>query len=164
MITEDQPRLGRLLAHVCRLHHTRADQRMEQIGLYRGQAFLLMNLSEQDNMTHSEIAERLKISPAAATKVIKRMEQAGYVERRTDASDERVSRVYLCDKGRALIAQIHETFGELERVLIAGLTEAEIQQMRTILTRMQANLEQNRAIEPDAIPEPEAESLVKEQL
>lgn len=156
MTVDEQPRLGRLLAHVCRLHHTRADQLMDQIGLFRGQAFLLMNLSEQDNMTHSEIAERLKISPAAATKVIKRMEQEGYVERRTDASDERVSRVYLCDKGRALIAQIHEAFGELERVLLEGLSEVEIQQMRTILTRMQANLDQTRVVEPDPVAVPSA--------
>jgi DNA-binding MarR family transcriptional regulator len=156
MTTTDQPRLGRLLAHVCRLHHTRADQLMDHLGLFRGQAFLLMNLSEQDNMTHSEIAERLKISPAAATKVIKRMEQEGYVERRTDASDERVSRVYLCDKGRALITQIHEAFGELERVLLEGLSEVEIQQMRTTLTRMQANLDQTRVVEPDPVAVPSA--------
>jgi DNA-binding MarR family transcriptional regulator len=151
------------MAHVCRLHHTRADQLMDQIGLYRGQAFLLMNLSEQDNMTHSEIAERLKISPAAATKVIKRMEQEGYLERRADTSDERISRVYLRDKGRALIAQIHEAFGELERVLLEGLSEVEIQQMRTTLTRMQTNLEQNRTIEPAAAGLV-AESVVKEQM
>jgi DNA-binding MarR family transcriptional regulator len=72
--------LGRLLVSVCRLHHTRADQSMDQIGLYRSQAILLMTLSQRDGMMHSEIAEQLEISPAAATKVIKRMEQAQYLQ------------------------------------------------------------------------------------
>jgi hypothetical protein len=38
--------LGRLMVNVCRLHHKRANQSMDQIGLYRGQAFLLMILSQ----------------------------------------------------------------------------------------------------------------------
>jgi DNA-binding MarR family transcriptional regulator len=88
------------MVNVCRLHHKRADQSMDQVGLYRGQAFLLMILSQHDGMTHSEIAENLEISPAAATKVIKRMEQAGYLQRQADPADERISRVYLQDKGQ----------------------------------------------------------------
>jgi len=86
--------LGWLLVSVCRLHYTRVDQSMDQIGLYRGQAFLLMTLSRLDGMTHSEIAEKLEISPAAVTKVSKRMEQAQYLLRRADPADERVSRVF----------------------------------------------------------------------
>lgn len=149
-----QPRIGRLLANVCRLHHTRADQFMEQIGLYRGQAVLLMILSERDGITHSEVAEKLKISPAAATKVIKRMEQADYVARQADDNDERISRVYLQDKGRAVTAQIHNAFAELDQLMLDGLSAAELQQFREILARLQANLEQSRAVEPDVVAAP----------
>ena len=133
--------LGRLLVSVCRLHHTRADQSMDKIGLYRGQAFLLMVLSEQDGMTHSEIAEKLEISAAAATKVIKRMEQAHYVQRRADPADERVSRVYLQAQGHALIAEIHSTFGKLDRMMLDGLPEPDLERLRDLLTQMQANLQ-----------------------
>ena len=133
--------LGHLLVSVCRLHHTRADQSMDRMGLYRGQAFLLMTLSKQDGMTHSEIAERLEISPAATTKVIKRMEHAAYVQRMADPVDERVSRVYLQDKGRALIAEIRGAFGRLDQALFSGLDEPELAQLSDLLTRMQANLQ-----------------------
>lgn len=133
--------LGRLLVNICRLHHTRADQSMDRIGLYRGQAFLLMILSQRDGMIHAEIAERLEISPAAATKVIKRMEQAGYLQRQPDPADERVSRVYLLDGGRALIAEIDRAFGELDRAMFEGLPEADLEQFRDLLVQMQANLQ-----------------------
>ena len=132
--------LGRLLVSLCRLHHTRADQSMDKIGLYRGQAILLMILSEQDGMTHSEIAETLEISPAAATKVIKRMEQAHYVQRRADPADERVSRVYLQAQSHALIAEIRTAFGRLDRMMLDGLPEPDLDRLRDLLTRMQANL------------------------
>lgn len=133
--------LGRLLVNICRLHHTRADQSMDRIGLYRGQAFLLMILSQRDGMIHAEIAERLEISPAAATKVIKRMEQAGYLQRQPDPADERVSRVYLLDGGRALIAEIDRAFGELDRAMFEGLPEADLEQFSDLLVQMQANLQ-----------------------
>jgi MarR family transcriptional regulator, organic hydroperoxide resistance regulator len=133
--------LGRLMVNVGRLHHTRADQSMDRIGLYRGQAILLMILSQSDGMTHSEIAAKLEISPAAATKVIKRMEKAGYLQRRADPGDERVSRVYLQDAGRALIAEIDSEFGRLDRMMLDGLPEPDLERLRDLLTHMQANLQ-----------------------
>jgi len=133
--------LGRLLVSVCRLHHTRADQSMDQLGLYRGQASLLMALARQNGMTHSEIAEKLEISPAAATKVIKRMEQAQYLQRQTDPADERVSRVYLRDKGRALITEITAAFGKLDRTMLDGLPAPDLEKLRELLTCMQVNLQ-----------------------
>jgi DNA-binding MarR family transcriptional regulator len=132
--------LGRLLVSVCRLHHTRADQSMDKIGLYRGQARLLMTLSEQDGLSHSEIAERLEISASAVTKVIQRMEEAHYVQRRDDPADERVSRVYLQAQGHALIAEIRRTFGRLDRTMFDGMPEPDLERFRDLLTRMQANL------------------------
>jgi DNA-binding MarR family transcriptional regulator len=132
--------LGRLLGSVCRLHHTRADQSMDKIGLYRGQARLLMTLSERDGMTHSEIAEKLEISAPAATKVIQRMEGAHYVQRQSDPADERVSRVYLQAQGHELIAEIHRTFGRLDRTMFDGLPESDLARFREMLTQMQTNL------------------------
>jgi DNA-binding MarR family transcriptional regulator len=114
---------------------------MERIGLYRGQAILLMILSRHDGITHSEIAEKLRISPAAATKVIKRMEGEGYVRRRADPTDERVSRVYLQDRGRALIAEIEGAFGKLDRAMFEGLSEPDLVRFRDLLTQMAGNLQ-----------------------
>ena len=132
--------LGRLLVSVCRLHHTRADQSMDKIGLYRGQARLLMTLSEQDGLSHSEIAEKLEISAPAATKVIQRMEEAHYVQRQADPADERISRVYLQAQGHALIAEIRRTFGQLDQTMFDGLTDLDLERFRDLLTQMQANL------------------------
>lgn len=141
MSNVDYQELGKLLVSVCRLHHARADQSMEGMGLYRGQAHLLMVVARQDGMTHSEVAAALRISPAATTKVIKRMEEQGYVQRQADAADERVSRVYLQEKGRALVAQIGAAFARLDRAMLDGVSEPELQRLRELLMQMHANLE-----------------------
>ena len=134
--------LGWLMVTVSRLQRTRADQLMDAIGLYRGQASLLMMLAHRDGLTHSEIAEKLDISPAAATKAIQRMERAGYLRRQPDPADERVSRVVLEAPGRALTAEITCAFDELERLMFVGLSEAERAQFRQTLTCILANLQQ----------------------
>lgn len=141
MSTIDYHKLGRLLAGVCRLHHTRADQAMDKIGLFRGQGMLLLTLAQQDGMAQSEIAEKLRISPAAATKVITRMEEAQYLERRADPEDGRVSRVYLRDQGRALTQEIYAAFGQLDQGMLGGLSQADLERLLDLLTRMQTNLQ-----------------------
>ncbi len=142
-LCEEHPfvnRLGPLLANIGRLHSRRADRFMEHLGLYRGQAILLMVLSHHDGLAHNEIAERLEISPAAATKVIKRMEALQYVQRVPDPVDERVSRVYLQDAGRARIRQARQAFEQMDQVLVGGLSAEEQQTLISLLQKVYASL------------------------
>lgn len=132
--------LDQLLAVIGRLHATRADQAMDQIGLFRGQALLLMILSHHDGLTHTEIAQKMQISPAAATKVIQRMEQLHYLERCSDPNDERVSRVYLQEEGRAVTQQIQHAFQDINQIIISGLSEEEQNTIKGLLLRVHDNL------------------------
>lgn len=139
--------IGKLIAFVGRMQAVRTDRYMERLGFYRGQAFLLLTLSRQDGMTHTEIAERLEISPAAATKVIKRMEALNYLRRRPDPSDERVSRVFLEEEGQAVIHKIFDVFKHMNGVLTQNLSEEEQVTLHSLLTRVYDNL-LNLEIEP----------------
>lgn len=140
-INNEEMPLGRLMANICRLQASRADQFMDRVGLYRGQAILLMILSDQDGLSHSEVAEKLKISPAATTKVIKRLEMLNYLQRRSDPADERLSRVFLREEGRAVIHQIHAVFEEINRLMFLGISPEEQSALRQILIRIMTNLQ-----------------------
>jgi DNA-binding MarR family transcriptional regulator len=133
-------KLGQLLAHLGRLHSKRLDGVMERIGLYRGQAILLITLSKKDGLTHSELAERLEISPAAATKVIKRMEELRYVQRMPDPTDERISRVFLQPEGWVLIQKIKNVFNQIDEILVSELSPEEQNTLIKLLTRVHASL------------------------
>ena len=62
--------VGKILADLCRTRATLADKLVDNYGIYHGQAILLMTLSNQDGITHSDLADNLKISPAAISKVL----------------------------------------------------------------------------------------------
>ena len=131
-----------LLAQVCKLHFSRAHVLLEKIGLYRGQPPVLRMLWEQEGRTHSELAGKLNVQPATITKMIQRMERAGFVERRSDPNDERVSRVYLTETGRNIQADVQRIWRTLETETFAGFNEEELEKLRQFFERIRDNLSQ----------------------
>jgi DNA-binding MarR family transcriptional regulator len=138
---ESQP-IGYLLAQVCRLHHRRAHTVFDAIGLYRGQPPMLKALWEQEGRTHSELADRLHVTPATISKMIQRMEKAGFVVRKPDPHDERVSRVYLAENGRAIWSDVKQAMHEIEVETFADFTAEELASLCRFLNRIRENLEQ----------------------
>ncbi len=141
MQPSDQPNtLDFLLAQVCHHHHLRANALLEAIGLYRGQPPVLFALWEQEGLTHTELAERLQNTPATITKMLQRMEKAGFVQSRPDANDQRVSRVYLTEAGRAIQAQVQTVWDTMEADTFAGFNAEERLLLRRFLQRILQNL------------------------
>ncbi len=135
-----QETTGYLLPQTCRLLHARAHALLKEIGLYRGQQFVLMALWEKEGITHSELAEQLHVQPATITNALKRMEKAGLLERRQDTEDQRVSRVYLTDAGRNIRDAVKEVWLELEGQTFAGFSSEERALLNQFLIRIRNNL------------------------
>ena len=137
--TEQEP-MGHLLGTVCRLHHSRAFAVLEEIGLYRGQPPVLKMLLARDGRTHTELAEHLHVSPPTISKMVQRMEKAGFVVRRPDEHDQRVSRVHLTAAGCAVMDDVRGAIDELDAETFGGLTAEELATLRALLQRVRENL------------------------
>lgn len=134
--------LDRVLGRVCRLHRGVMHSVWDELGLYRGQPFLLAVLWDQEGITHSELARRMHVSPATVTNMIKRMEKSGFVERRPDAEDQRVSHVYLTDAGRAIRERVDRQWQEIEARVFGSFSQDERATLRALLERVQNELVQ----------------------
>lgn len=75
---------------------------LEKLGLTYPQYLVLVTLWEEDDQTVGQIGEKLFLESSTLTPLLKRLEASGHVTRRRDSADERVVRVRLTDKGRAL--------------------------------------------------------------
>lgn len=137
--------LGFLLAQVTRAHQDHVRRSLRETGLHRGQPTLLVVLDEQDGSAHSEIASRMGVTPPTISTMVKRMERAGFVVRRRDTADDRVSRVYLTDAGRSIYSQLEPITQKMDEGTFAGFTEEEQTLMRGLLDRVRANLHQLKA-------------------
>lgn len=141
---------GHLLARTCKLLRTRVHARLEKIGLYRGQQFVLFVLWENEGLTHSELAEKILVRPATTTNLLKRMEKAGLVERRPDPHDQRVSRVYLTDAAQSMRDTVETTWQQIDEQIFAGFSSEERALFEQFLLRIQGNLMQETAYGSEA--------------
>ena len=131
---------GALLAQICRLMRRRMHSVWDELGLYRGQPFLLRTLWEEEGITHSELATRLNVRPSTISNMIQRMEKAGFVERRADLEDQRVSRVYLTDAGRSIRDRVRQVWRELDATTLAGFSAEERVLLRRFLLQVRDNM------------------------
>jgi len=75
---------------------------LDALGVTYTQYLALSSLWERDGLTIGAIAERLALEPSTITPAVKRLEAAGFVERRRGVEDERQVEVHLTAKGRTL--------------------------------------------------------------
>ena len=75
---------------------------LKPLGLTYTQYIVFLVLWEQDGVSVSEIGERLMLDNGTLSPLLKKMEQAGYIERRRSTADDRVVVITLTEAGRAL--------------------------------------------------------------
>ena len=129
-----------LLGQVCRLHHARIRTEFHALGLYRGQPPLLAALHDEEGQTQSDLAERLTVTPATVTKMLQRLEKAGWIKRKPDGLDQRVMRVYLTDAGRSIQGEMETILKRLDQEALEGFTLEERVLFRRFLQHARDNL------------------------
>lgn len=125
---------------VGKLHHQTVLALLSGKGVYPGQPPLLRALAEQDGRIQKDLAEKMSITPATLNVMIGRMEKAGLVERRPDASDQRISRVFLTENGRKAHDEIKQVIDFMEDTCFDGFTPEEKIIFRRLLLQMYENL------------------------
>src|SRR5258706_5512843 len=124
------------LAQLCKAHRGQAEALLSDIGLHTGQEILLMHMWLNDGCIQTELVDELCVQPATITKSLDRLEAAGFVQRRADADDRRVSRVYLTDSGRALEKKVEAVWQALETVSFGPLSRQEQETLRRLLPKI----------------------------
>ena len=75
---------------------------LKELGLTYTQYITFLVLWERDGVSVSEIGSRLMLDNGTLSPMLKKMEQAGYIERKRSSDDDRVVIVSLTKKGRDL--------------------------------------------------------------
>ncbi len=78
---------------------------LKPLGLTYTQYIVFLVLWERDGLSVGELCERLMLDNGTLSPLLKKMQQAGYVERRRSEEDDRVVVVTLTEAGRALQEQ-----------------------------------------------------------
>lgn len=91
---------------------------------------------EGDGVPCSEIGARLLNRVPDITRLLDRLEKAGWVTRRRCTHDRRVVRAQLTDEGQALVERIHEPLLRSVDERMAGLSDEELERLTELLSRL----------------------------
>ena len=104
---------------------------------------ILSRLQGQEWPAQLELARALDIEGPTLTRHVDGLEQAGLVMRTRDPTNRRAVRVELTDAGKARHAELRQAVIAFDRRLRSGLSEAELQELRGLLTRLEQNVREN---------------------
>ncbi len=131
---------GFVLYETARLLAKRFDQRAKCLGLSRAQCQLLAYLVYHEGINQTGLADLLEIEPISLARLIDRMEQAGWVERRPDPKDRRAWQLFIAAKAKPVFDEMVEIGQDVRAEALRGLSGAERDQILELLLRVRHNL------------------------
>ena len=142
MKNEGIDRLGFLIHDAARLVRRSFEQRGSEFGLSAAQWRLLVRLVKEEGVAQARLAELLEIEPISVSRLLDRMEEGGWIERRQGASDRRVRMIFPTDKALEAFSKVKAVAGEVYEKALAGLSDEErlatVHGLRTIVDNLSA--------------------------
>lgn len=93
-------------------------------------------LGRDGSCSINQVADRISMDRGGTSRAISRLEEQGFVERKSDPNDRRRSTVSLSRRGRDLHKPIAEFANRREATLTSCLRAAEAEQLTTLLLRL----------------------------
>ena len=144
------------LGEVQRMMRAYADKQASRYGITRAQWAVLAKVERTEGMKQTELAEQMEMQPITLTRLIDKLCDNDWIERRGDESDRRVNRLYLRKAGRQLLGKLSGLRSELTDTALDGISPPDAQRLLAQLESIKENVR-------NAIQGSEAEALKKEQ-
>jgi MarR family transcriptional regulator for hemolysin len=144
------------LGELFRLIRVYADKEAARYGITRAQWAVLAKVERSEGMKQTELAELLEVQPITLTRLIDKLCDAGWIERRSDENDRRVNRLYLKKAARPLLGKLAGLRSELTATALEGISPTDAHRLLTQLESIKENVR-------NAIQNPAGEPSRKEQ-
>lgn len=139
-MTSSTPGLAMLLHSAARAVTRRFEERTRDRDLTAAQWRLLVHLHKDGPQPQARLAEQLEIEPISVSRLVDRMEQAGWVRRTSDPQDRRVRVVEPTDRATASMARMRTVADEIYAEALDGLSPEDGARLMAMLRRLIDNL------------------------
>jgi MarR family transcriptional regulator, transcriptional regulator for hemolysin len=136
------------LGEVQRLVRAYADREAARFGITRAQWAVLAKIERNEGMKQTELAEQMEMQPITLTRLIDKLCDNDWIERRGDDTDRRVNRLFLLKAGRQLLGRMSSLRSELTATALDGINAADSHRLLTQLETIKENV--RTAIQHDA--------------
>lgn len=127
--------LGSLINTLSRVHLAFLLGKIEEFGITGGQFQFLSGLSLKDGITQEELAKKFHMNQSTIARALKKLEDAGMVQRTTDKTNRRRNIITVTGKGQKTVQEINEMEHEWENKF-KSLSPNEKDQLKGLLRPM----------------------------
>jgi len=141
-ISTIQEQLGLTIGEVARCWRTKLNERLRPLGLSQARWMVLLHLSKRgDGVVQKALAEWLGIEGPTLVRILDRMTEDGWIERRESPTDRRAKTVHLTEQSCAIIKQINKVAAQLRAELLADINPADIEACMRVLQQIKQTAE-----------------------
>jgi MarR family transcriptional regulator, transcriptional regulator for hemolysin len=132
--------LGFLLSDVSRLLRSDFNRRVRALGLTQAQWRAIAQLARDEGIKQATLAERLEVAPITLARLVDRLESSGWVKRRADPEDRRLSRLFLTPKVQPILDEMRTHAAQAFETALSGVGIEDKRALVRALERMKQNL------------------------
>jgi len=131
--------LGALVGRARKALAREFDRELEALGLNTAQALVIVLLAEGSAGTAADIGRELSHDPGAMTRIVDKLEAAGYVRRVPREHDRRAADLELTRDGRRLHGEVRRVQVAVLNRMLRGFSRAEARTLERLLKRILDN-------------------------
>jgi len=139
LFLDEEASVGRWIYCISRNASVYFSRSMQKFGLGSGHFFFVRVLMSRDGISQNELSEILGVDKGTTAKAMKKLTEAGYIERETDPSDGRSYRLFLTESGKKIGKDLRKLGKNLEELLTEGFSNEEKRQLLSLLQRAAEN-------------------------
>lgn len=129
--------LGLAIGETARYWRTKLNERLRPLGLSQARWMVLLHLSKRgDGVVQKDLAEWLSIEGPTLVRILDRMTEDGWIERRESSSDRRAKTVHLTPQSNAIIKKINKVAAKLRGELLEHINPADIDACLRVLSQI----------------------------
>lgn len=136
---EQRAYIGKSISILYRLGHSFCNHKFQHFGIGSGHFAFLLVLFSQDGISQESLSKELDIDKTTTTRALAKLEEQGYIIRRSHPHDKRVHQIFLTAKAHEIAPAIRQTLTEWASLVTMGLSMEETDKAQHLLERMAAN-------------------------
>ncbi|APS27430.1 MULTISPECIES: MarR family winged helix-turn-helix transcriptional regulator [Weissella] len=112
----------------------------KEFNLTKGQYLYLVRIVEQPDIIQEALSDLIMVDRTTVSRAVKKLITDGLVEKRDNPDNLKIKHLRATEKGRAIYQVIKRENDYSEAVALQGFSDAEVQQLNAMLTRMRENV------------------------
>ena len=132
--------ISRLFRTSIRLQ-TAFDRCFHPFGMTAQEAAVLVHCAEEGETSAGKLAKAMGRDKGKITRFLDRLETSGFITRRNDPDDHRLSIVKATGRGQRVAPELKMRFEEVRRQFFEGVLNIDIDKLENVLSQVHANAE-----------------------